>query len=87
MSLWQSVAEKTRELPREKQQEVLDFVEFLQEKQPPKGPLKSLYGLWKDFDDITAEEIDEARREMWESFPRDGVYWRSLPILTRRSGT
>lgn len=37
---------------------------------PP--PLKSLRGLWRDLDfDITAQEIDEARREVWANFPRE----------------
>ena len=33
-------------------------------------PRKSLRGLWRGLD-ITEEEIAEARREMWGSFPRD----------------
>jgi hypothetical protein len=37
-------------------------------------PLRSLYGLWKDFGmSISAEEIDKARREMWENFPREDI--------------
>ena len=36
------------------------------------SPLKSLRGLWQDLDfDITAQEIDEARREVWANFPRE----------------
>ncbi|HET89636.1 MAG TPA: hypothetical protein ENN99_02705 [Chloroflexi bacterium] len=35
-------------------------------------PRKSLRGLWKKID-ITAEDIDQARREMWGSFPREGI--------------
>jgi hypothetical protein len=34
------------------------------------GPRKSLRGLWQGLD-ITAEEIDEARQEMWGSFSRE----------------
>lgn len=35
-------------------------------------PLKSLRGLWKDLNfDISAEEIDQARREAWGNFPRE----------------
>lgn len=37
-----------------------------------KKPKKSLYGLWKGIS-ISAEEIDEARREMWGNFPREDV--------------
>ena len=37
-------------------------------------PLRSLRGLWKDLDfDITAEDIDQARREAWANFPREDV--------------
>ena len=37
-------------------------------------PLKSLRGLWKDLHfDISAEEIDEARREAWANFPREDI--------------
>lgn len=40
----------------------------------PTRPLRSLRGLWKDLDfDISAEEIDEARREAWASFPREDI--------------
>ena len=38
------------------------------------GPLQSLQGLWKDLDfDISAAEIDEARREAWTDFPRQDI--------------
>jgi hypothetical protein len=36
----------------------------------PKKPKKSLKGILKGVS-ISAEEIDEARREMWGGFPRD----------------
>ncbi len=40
----------------------------------PARPLKSLRGLWKGFGfDISAEEIDQARREAWSSFPREDI--------------
>jgi hypothetical protein len=35
-------------------------------------PLRSLYGLWADID-ISADEIDEARREMWANFLREDI--------------
>jgi hypothetical protein len=38
------------------------------------SPLRSLRGLWKDLGfDISAKEIDEARRETWASFPREEI--------------
>jgi hypothetical protein len=40
---------------------------------PQSQPLESAYGLWADLNiDISAEDIDEARREMWGNFPREG---------------
>jgi hypothetical protein len=35
-------------------------------------PRKSLRGLWRGLD-ITAEEIAEARQEMWGNFPREDI--------------
>ena len=72
MTIEQQVLEKLRDLPPEKQKEVLDFVDFLQEKNGQKKPLKSLLGLWAELNiHITEEDIAEARREMWGNFPRD----------------
>lgn len=72
MTVEQAVLEKLRELPPERQQEVLDFMESLQQKSEPKRPHRSLMGLWADLDvKITREDIDEARREMWGNFPRE----------------
>jgi Protein of unknown function (DUF2281) len=73
VTIEQQVLEKLRDLPPEKQKEVLDFVDFLKKKNGgPKKPLRSLLGLWSDLNvHITAEDIAEARREMWGNFPRD----------------
>jgi hypothetical protein len=51
---------------------VPDLEEPLQEDEEGEKPLRSLYGLWKDFGvSISAEEIDAARRAMWENFRRE----------------
>jgi hypothetical protein len=72
MTIEQQLLEKLRDLPAEKQQEVLDFVDFLNEKNGTKKPCRSLRGLWKDLGiEITEEDIAQARREMWGNFPRD----------------
>ena len=74
MSIEQAVAERMKSLPPDKQQEVLDFVEFLQQEVggAPRKPLKSLYGLWSDLGvNVTVEDIAQARRAMWGNFPRD----------------
>ena len=39
---------------------------------PPGQPRKSLRGLWRGLD-ITEEDIDQARREMWGNFPRENI--------------
>ncbi len=74
MNLEQAVLDKLRELPPDKQQEILDFAEFLQQKSLPKKPLKSVKGLCADLKvDITEEDIAQARQEMWGNFPREIV--------------
>ena len=66
----EAVIAKLRELPADKQREVLDFAGFLTSKQ--RRPLKSLEGLWAGQGvDISEEDISELRREMWAKFPRD----------------
>ena len=66
MTVEQQVLEKLRDLPPEKRKEVLDFVDFLKEKNGGKKPLRSLLGLWSGLNvHITQEDIAEARREMW----------------------
>ena len=74
MNLEQAVLDKLRELPPNQQQEVLDFAEFLQQKNLLKRPLKSVKGMWAHLDmDITEEDIAQARKEMWGNFPRGDI--------------
>lgn len=74
MNLEQAVLDKLRELPPNHQQEVLDFAEFLHQKNILKRPLKSVKGMWANLDmDITEEDITEARKEMWGNFPRGDI--------------
>jgi hypothetical protein len=37
-----------------------------------KTPLRSLYGLWAGTN-VSEEDIEEARREMWGNFPREDI--------------
>lgn len=68
------IAERLRNLPPQKQQEVFDFVEFLRARYGSERPLRPLRGLWKDLDvDVSPEDIDDARREMWGCLPRDDI--------------
>jgi hypothetical protein len=65
------IAAKARALPPEGQREVLDFVEFLQTRANRSTPHRSLCGLWSDLGvDISADNIDELRREACPEFPR-----------------
>lgn len=72
MTIEEHVIAKLRDLPVDKQREVLEFVDFLREKNGAPKPRRSLRGLWKDLNiQITEEDIAQARREMWGNFPRD----------------
>ncbi|MCC5623489.1 DUF2281 domain-containing protein [Nostoc sp. CHAB 5715] len=74
MNIEQAVLEKLRHLPIDKQQELLNFAEFLYQKNIPKSPLRNVRGLCTDLAvDITEEDITQARQEMWGNFPRDIV--------------
>ena len=51
-----------------------DLEEPLRQAEKEQKPLRSLYGLWKDLNvDISADDIDAARKEMWGNFPREDV--------------
>jgi hypothetical protein len=72
MTIEEQVLEKLRVLAPEQQKAVLDFVDFLKEKNGAKSPRRSLLGLWADLNvHVTEQDIAEARREMWGNFPRD----------------
>jgi hypothetical protein len=66
----QQVLGKLQSLAPEDQMKVLAFVESLAPALG--GPRRSVEGLWSDLEiHLSAQEIDEARREMWASFPRE----------------
>src|SRR3954469_8562662 len=48
MTTWEIIAEKAKDLPADKQQEVLDFVEFVRIRTPQKDRLESPAGLLAD---------------------------------------
>jgi hypothetical protein len=75
MDIEQSVIEKLRLLPAVKQQEVLDFIEFLGQKNTTvKHPRRNWIGTASDLNvDLTEEDMAEARREMWGNFPREDI--------------
>ena len=70
MTVEQRVMEKLRELPLQKQEEVLAYISRLQEE--TRRPRRSLAGLWADLGvNVSEEDISQARQEMWGNFPRD----------------
>jgi len=72
MDIEELVVEKLRGLAPDQKKEVLDFLEFLQEKKGSKRSLQGFHGLWADLGvEITAQDIAAARREMWGDFPRE----------------
>ncbi|MCA6501354.1 MAG: hypothetical protein ACK54E_09000 [Pseudanabaena sp.] len=78
MTIEQVVLENIRDLPTEKQQQVLDFVTFLKQQttinlqSSSQGSRKSYKGMWADLGiNITDEDITAARQEMWGNFPRE----------------
>lgn len=67
--------EKFKVLPVNRQQEVLDFAEFLEAKESVKKPRRNLYGALADLNiNLTEEDFKEARREMWRNFPREQFF-------------
>lgn len=70
-NLEQAVIEKLRELPTEKQQEVLDFVESLSKEtessmDASEQPLKSI---WR----VIEEGVKRVPEEAWDHVPADGA--------------
>ena len=73
MTLEQEILDAVRALPADKQWELMDYVSCLRdEATQSRKPRKSGRGLWADLNiDLSAEAIDEARRESWKNFLRD----------------
>jgi hypothetical protein len=70
MTIEEQVLEKLRGLTPERKKEVLDFVSRLKDR-GRKAPRRSLRGLWADLNlKISEEDIAQARRNMWSTFPR-----------------
>jgi hypothetical protein len=64
-----------KQLPAGDKERLIAWIAPEIDREPPVNrpmPRKSLRGLWRGLD-ITEEDIAEARREMWGSFPREDV--------------
>jgi Protein of unknown function (DUF2281) len=74
MPIDELLVQTLRILPPAQRQEVLDFAQFLAARTEPKRPLRSVKGLLADLNiSISAEDIDEIRKEMWGTFPREDI--------------
>jgi hypothetical protein len=74
MSVEQAILDAVRSLPFDKQQEVLSHATRLRDEAAPKKPFRSIKGnLAGRGISVSAADIDEARREMWKSFPREDI--------------
>jgi hypothetical protein len=75
MPIEQLLAQTLHALPPEKQQEVLDFAQFLAARVETKKSLFNPKGMFAHLNiSISEEDIDEARREMWGNFPREDIF-------------
>ncbi len=61
-----------RNLPLDKQPEVLDFAQFLRQRAQTPEPQPHLRGLWAGVH-ISEDDISDVRREMWSSLPRQNL--------------
>ncbi len=68
MNIEQAVLENLRELPRDKQQEVLDFTKFLRQKTQLVYPEKTTQTT-----ELTAQEKAESWRKLVENFPQNSA--------------
>lgn len=72
MTVKEAVLENLEKLPAIKQQEVLDFVEFLKAKQPKTTPRRSMQGCLSHLNITwTEEDMRQARNEMWRGYTKD----------------
>ncbi|MCY7347433.1 MAG: DUF2281 domain-containing protein [Pyrinomonadaceae bacterium] len=64
--------EKFKVLTTTRKQELLDFAEFLEQKEAVKHPRRSMKGALADLHiNITEADIREARNEMWRGYTQD----------------
>ncbi len=74
MSVEQAILDAVRKLPFDKQQEILNHATRLRDEAAPKNEFRSIKGILAGRGiSISAEDIDEARREMWKVFPRKDI--------------
>ena len=86
MTLEQEILDAVRALPADRQRELLDHMKGLRDEAPQQSrkPRRNGRGLWADLSiDLSAETIDEARREMWRlssGMTSDTIRRRGCPL-------
>jgi|GEM_PF-970031 len=72
MTVKEAVLEDLEKLSVVKQEEVLDFVQFLKAKQSKRKPRRSLKGSLAHLNfKWTEEDMRQARNEMWRGYTKD----------------
>ena len=72
MTVTEALVEKISALPSVRQQEVLDFAEFLFENERPKTPRRSMQGILSDLNiDLSDADLRQARSDMWRDSERN----------------
>ncbi|MEO6051680.1 MAG: DUF2281 domain-containing protein [Pyrinomonadaceae bacterium] len=72
MTVKEAVLEKLDAMPTFRQQEVLDFAEFLEAKQLVRKPRRSMQGVLSHLKiNFTEADMREARNEMWRGYTKD----------------
>lgn len=73
-NLIEKIVAKVAELPDEQQQAALEYIESLEREAGKQAThqRKSLMGAFAHMKlNVTTEDIEEVRREMWRNFPRE----------------
>lgn len=72
MTVKEAVLEKLDAMPTFRQQELLDFAEFLEAKQLVRKPRRSMQGVLSHLNiKFTEADMREARNEMWRGYTKD----------------
>jgi len=67
--------EKFKGLPVNRQRELLNYADSLEDTEVEKKPRRKLYGALADLNTrITEEDIREVRKEMWKNFSREHFF-------------
>lgn len=72
MSVTETLIKTVNALPKPRQQEVLDFAEFLGEKEKPKTVRRSMQGILAGKNiTFSPDELRKERNEMWRGYTED----------------